>query len=113
MPPSTRHRALLQRCGAVVLFVGICLAALIYWSAPMTPSPLMADDDASLPPEETRRYAHDTEVNFGKVGLLADKGMRRLGEPKTLAITIVVVSGVLAGGCFLVSRAAGRPGEGA
>lgn len=105
MPLSPRHRASLHRCGAIILFVGICLAAFIYWSAPAEAGSQAIADDASLAAEDTRRYAHDTEVNLGKVGALAYKGMRHLGEPKPLAITVVVISGLLAGGCFLLARA--------
>ena len=108
MQLSPSRRALLNRCGAVVLFAGICLGAFIYWSAPPTRDGASADAvdvDSSLTPEDSRRYAHDTEVNFGKVGLLLDEWMRagrKLGEPRPLAITIIVVSALVAGGCFLV-----------
>jgi hypothetical protein len=107
---SSDHRALLHRCGAVILFVGICLGALIYWSAPQGANVETAQsgyDDSPLSPDDSRRYAHDTEVNLGKVGALTDKWTRMAahwGEPKPLAITILVVSALLAGGCFLAGR---------
>lgn len=107
MQSSSGRRAWLHRCGAVILFVGICLAAFIYWSAPQPASPSVYDD-TPLAPDDSRRYAHDTEVNFGKAGVLGDKARRmaaHLGEPKPLAVTIIVVSGLLAGGCFFFSRA--------
>ncbi|MEZ0258305.1 MAG: hypothetical protein ACAI37_23705 [Chthoniobacter sp.] len=87
--------------------MGVCLSAFIYWSAP-PPASSSAYDDALLAPEDSRRYAHDTEVNFGKVGVLGEKarGMAaHLTEPKPLAITIIVVSALLSAGCFFVSRA--------
>jgi len=104
---SPNRRALLNRCGAVILFVGICLGAFIYWSAPPTRDGAGADAvyaDAPLSPEDSRRYTHDTEVNLGKVGLLLDEWTRagaKLGEPRPLAITVIVVSFLVAGGCFL------------
>lgn len=91
----------------MILFVGVCFGAFIYWSAPPPAAP-SAYDDALLAPDDSRRYAHDTEVNFGKVGALGDKARRmaaHLGEPKPLAITIIVVSALVSAGCFLVSRA--------
>ena len=109
-PLSPAHRNLLQRCGAIILFVGICLGAFLYWSArPATDATVYAD--SALAPDDSRRYAHDTQVYFGKTGALADKWTRMLAEwsePKPLAITIIVVSGLLAGGCFLVGRS-GNP----
>lgn len=103
---SSAHRALLQRCGAIILFVGICLGALIYWSAPpATDAPI--DADSALPPDDSRRYAHDTQVYFGKTGALADKWTRTLagwGKPRPLGITVIVVSGLLAGGCWWTAQ---------
>jgi hypothetical protein len=107
MQSSPGRRALLHRCGAVILFVGICLGAFVYWSAPPSASQSVYDD-SMLAPEDSRRYAHDTEVNFGKTGVIGDKAMRtvsRLGEPKPLAITIIVISVLVSGGCFYASRA--------
>lgn len=107
MPTSPSRHALLQRCGAVILFVGICLAAFIYWSAPPPSSAQSVYEDAPLAPEDSRRYAHDTEMNFGKVGALGDKARRmaaHLSEPKPLAVAIGVVAVLGAGGCFLASR---------
>lgn len=93
--------------------MGICLGAFIYWSAPPPASPSVYDDTL-LAPDDSRRYAHDTEENFGKVGALGDKARRmaaHLGEPKPLAITILVVSVILSGGCFFAGKT-GTPGEG-
>jgi len=92
----------------VILFMGICLAASIYWSAPQATGSEAVYEDSLLAPEDSRRYAHNAELNFGKVGRLSDKARRmaaHLGEPKPLAVTVIVVSGLLAGGCFLFSRA--------
>ena len=108
MQSSPGCRALLHRCGAVILFLGICLAAFIYWSAPPATGSQAVYEDSPLAPEDSRRYAHDTEVNFGKAGVLGDKARRmagQLGKPKPLAVTVIVVSGLLASGCFLFSRA--------
>lgn len=107
MPPSPRRRAFLHRCGAVILFVGICLAAFIYWSAPPSSGTQSVYEDSPLAPEDSRRYAHDTEVNFGKVGALGDTATRmaaHLYEPKPLAVTITVVAVLISGGCFFASR---------
>jgi hypothetical protein len=60
--------------------------------------------DSALSPDDSRRYAHDTEVNFGKVGLLTDKWMRAaavLKEPRHLGVIIIAAAAVVAGGCFL------------
>lgn len=91
----------------MILFVGICLAAFIYWSAPPSTGSRSDYEDAPLAPEDSRRYAYDTEMNFGKVGALGDKARRmaaHLSEPKPLAVTIMVVAVLGAGGCFFASR---------
>jgi hypothetical protein len=110
MPFSPGQRTLLRRCGAAILFVGICSGAFIYWSAPQRVDASNSEavyDDSPLVPDDSRRYAHDTEMNFGKVGGLVDKWMRlaaRWSEPKPLAITIIVVSVLISGGCFVLAR---------
>jgi hypothetical protein len=111
MQPVTLRQTLLNRCGAVILFAGICLGAFVYWSAPQGTDAANAQaayDDSSLAPDDSRRYARDTEVNSGKVGLLMDRWTRSLASQrrsKSLAIAIIMVSALAAGGCFL---AAGR-----
>jgi len=116
LPSSPGHRPFLHRCAAVILFAGICLSAFVYWSAPPATDSAAAYDDAPLAPEDSRRYAHDSEVNFGKAGAFGDKGRRmlgHLGEPKPLAITIIVLSAVLAAGCLVAGQVSPPDDEGA
>ncbi|MDR3403384.1 MAG: hypothetical protein P4L99_12875 [Chthoniobacter sp.] len=114
---SPARRTLLNQIGLVILVAGFCLGGLIYWSAPPDKdgdSSYSVDDDASLSPEDTRRYGHDTEMNFGKMGMLVDKGMRsaaKLGEPKPLAITVTIVSILTAVGCFAIGAQGSERGS--
>jgi hypothetical protein len=114
MQLSSARRTLLNEIGILILVVGFCVGGLIYRSAPPDAggsSANVAVDDSSLPPEDTRRYAHDTEMNFGKLGLLMDEGKRaaaKLGEPKPLAFSVAVVSIIAAAGCFVAGAHRGR-----
>jgi hypothetical protein len=102
MQISSTFRQVLRRCGTVILMLGICTGAYLYWSAPADSANAAGfDDDSSVPLEDTRRYAHDTAVNFGKVGLLVDGWLRAAGTPKgrrNMGITVIVISGVVGGG---------------
>lgn len=120
MPLTPARRTLFKEIALVILVAGFCLGGLVYHSAPPTVNDAGADsvsDDSSLPPEDTRRYSHDTEVNLGQLGLLVDKSGRavaKLAQPRPLAITIIVVSLLAAGGCFIVAAqkdTAGGDGE--
>ncbi|MEI9893805.1 MAG: hypothetical protein WDN28_07855 [Chthoniobacter sp.] len=97
MPLTPARRTLFKEIALVILVAGFCLGGLVYHSAPPTVNDAGADsvsDDSSLPPEDTRRYSHDTEVNLGQLGLLVDKSGRavaKLAQPRPLAITIIVV----------------------
>lgn len=103
MQSSISRRSVLNYIGIGVLLVGMVTAEFIYWRSLGRPS--QDDDDASLDsPYGSKVYQQDVERYVGTFGLLMDEWSRAaasLGEPKPLAITIVVVSIVVSGGCFL------------
>ncbi len=113
MQLSPARRTLLNQIGLVILVAGLGLGGLVYWSAPsdkVGADSYSVDEDESLSPEDTRRYSHATELNFGKVGMLVDKGMRtaaKLGEPRPLAVTIIIASILAGGGCFIAAARKG------
>jgi len=113
MQLTAERRTLLNQIGLVTLVAGLCLGGLIYRSAPADKGGGSLDsvaEDASLSPEDTRRYSHATELNFGKAGMLLDKGMRvasKLGEHRPLAVTIILLSILSASGCFIVAAQKG------
>ena len=64
------------------------------------------EDDALAEVEDSRAYQQGVERNGGVFGLLMvqwTNALAKLGEPRPLAITIMVAANLAAGGCFLVA----------
>ena len=98
--PSSRKPARLRTIGLVVLLLGLSGAAVVYWTG--APLPDYADD-----PDTARAYkteSRNLEINFGKMGLLANDLMTDLQYPGTQALIIATVSILAAGGCFYFAR---------
>jgi hypothetical protein len=105
---STSRRSLLNYIGIAILITGVATGEFIYWRSLQNDS--AADDGES--PYDSRVYEQTIERTIGVFGVIMDQWSRSLGklkEPKPLAITIVVVSILAAGGCFMA--AAWMPGE--
>ena len=98
------RRARLNALGMIVLLAGVGTGDLLYWLAGTDNAPT----DAEALPMQThsKAYERDLERNVGKFGVLMAQGsdaLAELGEPKPLAVTIMIVSCVAAGGCFWVA----------
>ena len=97
-PPG--RRAPLRAIGVLVLLLGLGGAGLVYWTG-------TAPEDWSADPATARAYkteSRDIEINFGKMGLLMNKLLDDLKNPGTQAGIIVVVSILVASGCFYIAR---------
>jgi len=97
-------RSLLNYLGIAILIAGLATGEFIYWRSLHQEEPDFVDS-----PYDSRVYEQTMERTMGVFGLIMDECSRavaRLKEPKPLAITIVVVSMLAAGGCFF---AASRP----
>ena len=108
MPLTTRRRTRLNVLGIVVLLAGFSVGAFLYWHGPQ---PDAEEDDVLLAQEQTKAYDQAVQRNVGAVGLLMSRWsetISQLGRPGPLAIMIVAVAGVTAGGLF---RAASRSRE--
>jgi hypothetical protein len=97
------NRRRLRAIGTLVLLLGFVGAGLVYWTG--APPEDLSDD--MLTPDNSKKAARDIEVNFGKMGLLMVNLSDDLRQPGTQAALIVVVSILLASGCFYL---AGLPG---
>jgi hypothetical protein len=114
-PSPATLRLVLRWMGVVILAGGLATAASIWvpqdrLERQMRAQKLKEAHEVTildpLAPEDSRRYTHEVERYYGRSGLLLDKAtrwMEGLGEGKPLAWTVVVVSGVLAGGLFFVA----------
>ena len=90
----------LRAIGVIVLVLGIAGAGLIYWIG--TRSPDVSDDLSMLGynKAQTRQMAQ----LYGKSGLLIQEWLEALKQPGNQAILIVVVSVLIAIGCFYFAR---------
>jgi len=98
------RQALLNLLGAAILLLGLGAAAFIDLNA----KPPSQDDaeDTALSPEDSRRNSHDMEMMGGKLVMLTDKGSQMwesLKSPEHVALTIAILSILIATGCFVVA----------
>jgi len=100
---SISRRSLLNYMGIAILIVGLGTGEFVYWRSLKDDS---AADDADSP-YDSRVYEQTMERTVGIFGVIMDQWSRtvaELEEPKAFAITIAVVSMVVAGGCFVAAR---------
>jgi len=99
--PASR-RSLLNYAGILILLVGMSAGDFIYWRSLQGGS----GNDEQDSPYDSRVYEREVERYVGTFGLIMDQWSRsaaKLAEPRPLAIAIIVVSILAAGGCFLAA----------
>jgi hypothetical protein len=105
MQAFTSRRSLLNYIGIFILLAGMSAGELIYWRSLQKGS--KAEDQDPLDSQyDSRLYQRDLQRYVGTFGLIMDQWSRtaaKLGEPRPLAITIIVFSILAAGGCFMVA----------
>ena len=103
MQAFTSRRSLLNYIGIFILLAGMSVGELIYWRSLQKGSKAEDPLDSQY---DSRVYQRDVQRYVGTFGLIMDKWSRavaKLGEPRPLAITIIVFSILAAGGCFMVA----------
>jgi hypothetical protein len=105
MLSPTSRRSLLNYIGIFILLAGMGVGEFIYLRSLQGGS---GTDDAYplLSQYDSRVYQRDVQMYVGTFGLIMDQWSRaaaKLGEPRPLAITIIVLSMLAAGGCFMVA----------
>ena len=98
------RRTRLNALGIIILLVGIGTGDLIYCLAKTDDAP--TDDDVLALQVQSKAYQRAVQQNVGAFGALLSQwsdALAELGQPKPLAVTIMVVSCVTAGGCFWVA----------
>ncbi len=96
---------MLNYIGIFILLAGIGTGEFIYWRSLKSGS-RGDDQDALAAQYDSRAYQREVQTYVGTYGLLMDQWSRaaaKLKEPKPLAITIAVLSILVAGGFFLVA----------
>ena len=105
MQSPTSRRALLNYIGVLILLAGMGAGEFIYWRSLQGGSGTDAEDPL-LSQYDSRVYQRDVRMYVGTFGLIMNQWSRaaaKLGEPRPLAITIIVLSMLAAGGCFMVA----------
>ena len=98
--PSTRQGRWLRMTAVVVLLLGISGAELAYWRGTRS-----ADSPNLLPAVgEDKAVTHRADMIMGQQAVLADEWGRDLQRPGTQAALIIVISVLVAGGCFYIAR---------
>ena len=98
------RRDRLNSLGIIVLLLGVGTGDLIYWLASTSDAPTNADVLAEQ--TQSKVYQREVERNVGAFGALMAQwsdALAELGQPKPLAVTIMIVSCAAAGGCFWVA----------
>lgn len=101
MALATRRRANLRTLGIIVLLAGLAAGAFTYWRAGADDA--TTDDEVLFEQEQSKAYQRELERNVGPFGALVarwEANIGELGQPRPLAVTIMVVSCAVAGGCF-------------
>jgi hypothetical protein len=105
MPSSISRRSLLNYIGLFLLVAGLGVGEFIYWRSLQSGSEDNQGDPLSSQ-YDSRAYQRQVQTYVGTFGLIMDQWSRaiaKLGEPKPLAITIIVLSMLAAGGCFIAA----------
>jgi hypothetical protein len=104
-PP--RAGTALRIVGAVILFLGLSTAGLVYG---LSPPPADLSDDV-LSARNSKKVQRAIEVNVGKMGVVMEDLTEDLQDPATQAIVIAVGSILLASGCFYFAHLQARGEE--
>ena len=95
------RRARLNTLAVFILLAGVGGGDLLYWLAGKDDTP--TDADVLAEQMQSKAYQREVERNVGAFGALLAQGsdaFAELGQPKPLAVTIMIVSCAAAGGCF-------------
>ena len=97
---SFKRSARLRMIGIVVLLLGIGGAGVVYWLG--TRSPDVMDDISML--GYNKAQTRQMGMLYGKIGPVIEEWFDDLKQPGTQAEIIVVVSILIAAGCFYFAR---------
>jgi hypothetical protein len=98
---SPRPGARVRLIGVVVLTLGLSGACLVYLTGPPPPEDLSSDPSTA---RAYKRDLRDTEMNFGRMGVIVNDLWADLQSPGAQAVLIAGVGVVVASGCFYFAR---------
>ena len=104
IPLLSHPRTRLNVLGTVVLLIGLVSGSLLYRSSLQDDA--QTDEDVLAMQDQSKAYDQAVQRNVGATGLLMAHGtqtLEKLTRPRPLAIVLVTISGVAAGGFFLAA----------
>ncbi len=104
---SSKRAARLRMIGIIVLLLGIGGAGAVYWLE--TRSPDVSDDLSMV--GYNKAQTRQMGMLYGKMGPVIEEWFDDLKQPGTQAEIIVVVSILIAAGCFYFARLLGHDDE--
>ena len=104
---SSRRAARLRIIGIIVLVLGLGGAGLVYWLG--TRSPDVSDDLSMV--GYNKAQTRQMGMLYGKMGPVIEEWFDDLKQPGTQAEIVVVVSILVAAGCFYFARLLGHDDE--
>jgi flagellar basal body-associated protein FliL len=97
---SPKRAARLRTIGVIVLVLGLGSAGLVYWLGTRSPDVM---DDLSMV-GYNKAQTRQMGMLYGKMGPVIEEWFDDLKQPGTQAKIIVVVSTLIAAGCFYFAR---------
>jgi len=93
-----REKAQLRKIGALILAIGLISAGLLYW--------LRAENSNLDQLRESQAHAESRQMQllYGRSGGITEDLSNALKRPGPQALLIVVVSGIIAAGCFYLGQ---------
>ena len=93
-----REKAQLRKLGALILAIGLISAGLLYW--------LRAENSNLDQLRESQAHAESRQMQllYGRSGGITEDLSNALKRPGPQALLIVVVSGIIAAGCFYLGQ---------
>jgi hypothetical protein len=102
LEPTSRESARFRLVGVIVLLLGLGSAGTVYWVGIHSPDSNLGDDPAML--GFNRVEQRQMALLYGKMGALVEGWSDDLKRPGVQATLIILVSGVIAAGCFFLAR---------
>lgn len=94
---------LLRKIGGAVLALGLTGAGLIWW---LGRTPVADDPYALIVADNSKMISHQTQLLYGKMGLLMMDLSDDIKQPSTQAALLALFSAAVAFGCFHCARRA-------
>jgi hypothetical protein len=95
-----REKARLRLIGIFILVLGLSIAGLVYWRGTRAEDARVEQYEQAQARAESRQM----QMLYGTPGGLMEDLLTALKHPRNQALLIIAISGLIAGGCFYLSR---------